>query len=849
MNMTTGGLNSAMAAGYAQIYLPYPYVAAMFPGYWSGYAMEWNIVLHFLTISITHFVLFKFLRTVALNRSLAFFLSTVTLYSTGMLFPFFYGSALDAWTGHLFLCAVIGLFFHKPSGIKGPLLIIFATYWLICSGHAEVMYYGLLSVGIFTILLPFFEVAIFSDRKIKLKTVLSFWLHTGMYCAVGLALSSVYVIPFYFEIVKKLLLAHQNYALAGGLADTFLGCASNVFSPLRASVMASFGGNPLLPALILIPVLRLFRVKIPAVIWITTGAIIIISLGTLGERLPVHRLLWQYLPFASATRLSGRPAIMLPVLFMLLSIWVLHNSKIPRSFARFKTSPLQFLTWIAILPYLIYILFIVVHPLKNDLFPFSLINIVNIPVWVEPLTLITNIILLFAVTYYASGICTGKTGLFLCALTVLHIVLLFKYYPMPRMLIENKDRPTFQQFLEQKQEKMAVLQSQYLFPFDAATAYDISTIPQLENYFLEPHLGKIYRKYLVAVTRDDAYRILNTTRQQDEVVVEGYRPKAERGPKSLSSTCEDGFDSVMLSYSSYNKMTFNVRASVPAFFVLSYTRTRNWQATLDGVNVPTYRANGYAQAVHLPAGEHIIEFRYWSWAWFWGMTISCVVLSLIGLVVGIRMGKPVGLFTAVATTIAAVGIFFLWYHSLYTGKNLGTVYEWRSGPPGMSTNLAYGKQTVMSSCYPDTPYQHNSRHAVDGDRSLSSCFITGDEEFPWWEVDLRKPEKISKIVLYTSLQGEEYDKMIVYYPDNFRTILHKGSFALEKKPVFFNCLPLTIAVSTDHEHWQAAQLHAVRNDAPITIQPAEEPITARYIKITASGKCRLSLNEVEIYAP
>lgn len=847
MNMTSGGLHSVMAAGFGQIYLPYPYLAAMLPGYWTGHALEYNIVLHFLVIGLVHLTLFKFLRAIKLKGVLAFFLSTVTLYSTTILFPMSYGVAVDAWTGHLFLCAVIGLFYLHPTRIKGPLFIIFSTYWLVCSGHPEFMYYGLLGAGIFTVLLPFFDAALCPDKNISFKAMFSFWIHTGGYCAIGIALSAAYVLPFYFEIVKKLLLANQTYAGAGGLTDTYLGCVSNFFSPLRASVMASFGGNPLLPALICVPVLRLFRVRVPAVVWITSGLILLLVLGTLGEHMPVHRLTWQYLPFASATRISGRLAAILPVLFMLLAIWVFHSGKTALRVAGFNTSPLPVLTATAFFLYVIYIVFIITSPSKNDLFPFSRINITLIPAWVEPFTIITTITLLGLVTLYASGIGKKHLGLFLSVLTVFHIVFLFKFYPTPRVLIGDKDRPTFQQFLAQKKERPTMFQEQYLFPFDAPTTYDINTIPQVENYFIEPHLGKIYRKYIVAANREDAYRILNTTRRQDQIVVENYRP--DTAPAAMVHACDTSPDRVVLTYTSYNKMVYKTQTCAPAFFLFPYTRSDNWAVRLDGKTTSTYRANGYAQAVRLPAGEHTLEFKYGSWASFWGMAISCATLALIGLVVGFSLpNKLAGYLTATVAIIAALALFFAWYHSLYTGDNLGTDYAWESGEFLNPENLAYGKPTAMSGHYPDTPYKHNSRHGVDGDRSRFSCFITGDQQSPWWEVDLQKPEKISTITLYTSLQGEVHDKMIVYFPDNHRATLHKGSLTLVKTPVLFNHLPLTIAVSTDHEHWQTTSINSLKKDKARTIK-LDPPIGARYVKIRASGKCRLSFNEVEIYPP
>jgi uncharacterized membrane protein YfhO len=48
---------------------------------------------------------------------------------------------------------------------------------------------------------------------------------------------------------------------------------------------------------------------------------------------------------------------------------------------------------------------------------------------------------------------------------------------------------------------------------------------------------------------------------------------------------------------------------------------RFWTATVDGQRVPVYRANYTYKAIRLPAGEHVVEWRYNPWPvkamWIW----------------------------------------------------------------------------------------------------------------------------------------------------------------------------------------------------------------------------------------
>jgi hypothetical protein len=71
--------------------------------------------------------------------------------------------------------------------------------------------------------------------------------------------------------------------------------------------------------------------------------------------------------------------------------------------------------------------------------------------------------------------------------------------------------------------------------------------------------------------------------------------------------------------------TVRTRVNAPAnLFMLSNDNyDRFWTATVDGAKVPVYRANYTYKAIRLPAGEHVVEWRYnpWPvkvvWPWFY----------------------------------------------------------------------------------------------------------------------------------------------------------------------------------------------------------------------------------------
>lgn len=61
---------------------------------------------------------------------------------------------------------------------------------------------------------------------------------------------------------------------------------------------------------------------------------------------------------------------------------------------------------------------------------------------------------------------------------------------------------------------------------------------------------------------------------------------------------------------SRNAATLRVRATAPSFLVASVTRHRYWRATIDGRDAGIVPANIAYQGIVVPAGEHVIEFRY-----------------------------------------------------------------------------------------------------------------------------------------------------------------------------------------------------------------------------------------------
>jgi uncharacterized membrane protein YfhO len=88
---------------------------------------------------------------------------------------------------------------------------------------------------------------------------------------------------------------------------------------------------------------------------------------------------------------------------------------------------------------------------------------------------------------------------------------------------------------------------------------------------------------------------------------------------------------VVLRFSPNTVMT-RVTAPAELFMVANDNYDRFWTAKVDGLPVPVYRANYTYKAIRLPAGEHVVEWRYDPWPvkvmWIWFYLILGVFIIL-----------------------------------------------------------------------------------------------------------------------------------------------------------------------------------------------------------------------------
>ena len=815
-----GWTASAMTLG--QLWHPISWVAAHLPGYWSGYAHETGTLLRLLSLGATHLVLLMFLRRLRLTMVMAFLISFIAIYNLRMLDMFRYGTSLESYVAYLLLCVALAWHYIAPTKRLGPVCIAVSTWLLIVAGHPQMMYIGMLGAVLICLVAPFYMAHLLPDEPpLERRRLWMYYLSAGLSVTAGILLASSYILPFCFEYLTETFRSiGLSFRWASDYKDTLGGLICNFSTPFRSDVHGAFGGSALFLLALLTPLILLLRIRIPLPVFCLWLALIVTCVLTLGSNGPLYYYFWKYFPLTQQFRVPGRLSLVLPFIMLLLLVWMARLKSLHfRIRGRvLSVSPLALLAIIAL------VLFIILNCFPPEVsesqglrLRYSPEKLNNIPTVIVVLTTAFGLVSLAAMGFYGtSPRFRTITGIVLIAAVFLQARVTLRYgtwvAPKPGKI------STFEEIQAQQRKEV-------VFRCSPAKGSKF-VIQHLQRTFLEPTLAHVCRKHTVVDSREEAYEYMARERSIDHIFVEDY-PGAKTEAPVLPSG-DTGLDSVELKYNSFNNMRFNVMCSRSAFFVFSLPYSHRWRAYVNEERLPVYRSNGIEQSVKLPAGNSVVEFRYWSWPALVGAGLSCLTLLLVsfGLLVAVR-SRLIRYSAMIATACACVLALLSWYHSLYGGGNIGTNYTWTSEAigPNLSSrhNLAYGKVTAMSqrggvsSCFQASP------RGVDGQRVPKPGFVTDLMERAWWQVDLGRAQPIAEIVIYKPRGRYSEDYLngglpfdVIVSPDGKRAFLVK-----------------TVTQKGVADHWR------------IRLQD----VTARYIRLQTRHRGRLALAEVEVYGP
>ncbi len=149
-----------------------------------------------------------------------------------------------------------------------------------------------------------------------------------------------------------------------------------------------------------------------------------------------------------------------------------------------------------------------------------------------------------------------------------------------------------------------------------------------ENRSAGPRVWIALRAVLVPDGEQIAYLKANAGSLRDVVVLDGR----VRLPASASRDLGYARPAGSVETVRYENTHVVIRASLPqaAFVVLGDTFYPGWRATVDGVPTPVYRANHAFRAVWMPAGQHVVEFRFVPTTLRLGASLTLLALLAVG---------------------------------------------------------------------------------------------------------------------------------------------------------------------------------------------------------------------------
>ena len=134
---------------------------------------------------------------------------------------------------------------------------------------------------------------------------------------------------------------------------------------------------------------------------------------------------------------------------------------------------------------------------------------------------------------------------------------------------------------------------------------------------------------------------------------------------------------------------------------------------------------------------------------------------------------------------------------------------------------------------PDSPTitevttQLDAAGGCDGIKTGRFGFHTASGEIdPWWQVDLGKPTKLDRVVIFNRTDGR---------PE--RTAKLQLQIALDSEATAFD---------TIYRH-NGRPFYGVKEKRPLIVDLSEKDVTAQIVRLQIPGRCSFALDEIEVY--
>jgi len=193
-----------------------------------------------------------------------------------------------------------------------------------------------------------------------------------------------------------------------------------------------------------------------------------------------------------------------------------------------------------------------------------------------------------------------------------------------------------QQFLQQAQAA-GLTSLRYFLSYSASEvppladawriSYESDTNPKFYVYENECALPRAYlvSNYIITQNEEESLYVIrdNIPNLRHSVVLEGGIPSFPSGMETENP------GQVRITKYHINEVELHVEAEMRSLLILTDSYYPGWNAFVDGVKKPVWRANSLFRAVEVTAGEHLVEFKYQPASFYWGISISAFTLLVI----------------------------------------------------------------------------------------------------------------------------------------------------------------------------------------------------------------------------
>lgn len=634
---------SSAAATLGQLFHPLSHVAAHVPGYWSGHALDIVTVLNLLSLGATQLVLFRVLRGLGAGTTAAFLGSFLAVWNLRTLDLFRYGASLQNEVGFLLACAAaLHLATHGPSAARVAALAA-ATYLLLCGGHPQMAYLGMLGAIAIGLASPHLADALRPphaarpDARTRRRTVAAIAL--GL--TAGTLLAAAYLTPFWADFARdaasrtarEFRWAWWPYRTASAWT-----IVDDLIRPLHADVHGTFAGSALFLVPLLLPLLALAR-RLPGAVWALWSFAVLTLAVALAPALPLYRLLWTCLPGFSSFRVPGRVTMVLPVTLALLLVWLLERGSDVAARGRVRVPAAALLATAALVTYAAGWLARGATVDPAELAPPLAIR--DVPWLAQAVVPVLGAVSLAALALFARVRSPGAAVALVACVAVQQAHVL----GYGTWLVRRQPTPAYAELLQHEGERLG---------FDGPAGAG-----------MEPAVVTEY------------------VRRSGRPLVGGPLARLDTGRTGVAY---DVTGRVELVHGTFNRLV--LRADAPANGVLAvrYPFSHRWQARVDGVATSIEPTDGPWLGVRVPSGSSVVELRYVSPAAVVGMLVSLAAAWALGVAVIVssaRLARHPAL-RLVAITVLACALtaaFAAWQRSLDGGAHLGTRFTWPpSGP-------------------------------------------------------------------------------------------------------------------------------------------------------------------------